>query len=218
MTMRAWSCLAALTAGACAPPDRATPDPFSATGELIALSGGAAGAENACFNCHGLTGEGNGAGAPRLAGLGRGYLVRQLDHYAEGQRRHPRMRYIAQKLGWNERQAVSAYYDRMAADLPAGPPPRAPHRLYHFGDPERGIAACATCHGAEGQGVGYGNPPLAGQPAAYLAQQHFAWVKGERVGGALGVMLHVSQRMTRAEILSVSRYAAALPGVAPRPE
>lgn len=218
MMMRAWPWLAALLAGGCSPPERVGRDPFTATGQLIALSGGAAGAHNACINCHGLNGEGNGAGAPRLAGIGRGYMVRQLELYGEGQRRHGRMHHIAKKLGWTERQAVSAYYDRLSAALPTGPAPLAPSRLYHGGDPARGIPACAGCHGEQGQGVGYGNPPLAGQPAAYLAQQHIAWARGERRGGALGVMLHVSQAMTPAEIVSVSRYAAALPGAGPRPE
>ena len=51
---------------------------LSANGEVIALSGGAGGAANACFTCHGLDGGGDGAAAPRLAGLHLGYLQKQM--------------------------------------------------------------------------------------------------------------------------------------------
>ena len=85
-------------------------DRFAATGELVALSGAAAGAANACFACHGLDGAGDGALAPRLAGIDAGYLERQLIAYADGRRKHAAMGYIAQKLDPRERRAVSAYY------------------------------------------------------------------------------------------------------------
>src|SRR3546814_9980274 len=55
----------ALLAG-CGTADPTSMERFKRTGHLIALSGGDAGAPNACFACHGLEGEGNGAGAPRL--------------------------------------------------------------------------------------------------------------------------------------------------------
>ena len=61
---------------ACSP--SAVADPFDDTGELIALSGGDAGAASACHTCHGLEGEGDGALAPRIAGLDPGYIVRQF--------------------------------------------------------------------------------------------------------------------------------------------
>lgn len=213
--MRASTLFLAIAAGGCSAPDRGH-DPFSASGEVIALSGGDAGPENACFGCHGLNGEGNGAGAPRLAGLGSGYMARQLEYYAEGLRQHPQMHAIAKRLSWDDRQAVSGYYDRMpvsAREMPAQA-----NRLYRLGAPERGIPACAGCHGEAGQGQGYGNPPLAGQPAGYLVEQHFKWRSGERRGDPLGVMTRISQAMTPAEVRAVSAYAAGLPGGAPRPE
>lgn len=213
--MRRYLALTLLLLAACAPSGRSTPSPFTATGEVIALSGGKAGAEWACFRCHGLKGEGNGAGAPRLADLGSGYMTRQLELYEKGLRQHPQMHLIAKKLSWNDRLAVSEYYDRMPAVVHLGRPQNA-FRLYHLGEPARGIQACASCHGAQGQGAGLGNPPLAGQPASYLAAQHFAWRTGKRYGDPLDVMLTISRRMTRAEIMAVSAYAAALPGATAR--
>lgn len=205
-----------LLMAACSPPGRPGPSPFTRTGEVIALSGGRAGAEWACFRCHGLRGEGNGAGAPRLAAIGTGYMTRQLELYAEGPRKHAQMHLIAKSLNSRERLAVSAYYDRMPPPEDRDSPVVA-NALYHTGDPRRGIQACALCHGARGEGAGLGNPPLAGQPAPYLAAQHFAWRDGERYGDPLDIMLTISRRMTVPEIMAVSAYAAALPGATARP-
>lgn len=214
---RARILLSMLAAAACSAPER-PPDPFTASGEIIALGGGGAGAENACLSCHGLKGEGNGAGAPRLAGIGSGYMARQLEYFAEGLRQHPQMHAIAKRLSSDDRLAVSTYYDGLGIAPRATETPIGRNRLYHLGAPERGIPACAGCHGDAGQGAGSGNPPLSGQPAGYLAEQHFKWRRGERRGDPLAVMTRISQAMTPAEIRAVSAYAAGLPGDAPRLE
>src|SRR3546814_4089299 len=100
-------------------------DPFRATGETIAMSGGNGGAAAACFTCHGLEGEGDGEVSPRLAGLDPGYLHRQLDDYANGRREHEAMRTIALRLPEEDRRKVSAFY----ASLPAPAGPEAPPNL-----------------------------------------------------------------------------------------
>lgn len=205
-----------LPLAACAP-ERRPPDPFARTGELLALSGGDAGAENACIGCHGLAGEGNGAGAPRLAGIDRGYLVRQLGFYAEGLRQHAQMHAIAKRLSWDARDRLAAYYAALPPVAAAARPLPVVPALWSRGDPARGIGACASCHGTNGEGGGLGNPALAGQPAGYLAAQHYRWRRGERRGDPLGVMTRISQAMTPAEISAVSDYAAALSAAAPRP-
>ena len=78
------ACLA-LAAVGCAPEPVTTG--FAETGELVALSGGDAGARGACHTCHGLQGEGDGNLTPRIAGLDSGYFARQLIFFADGQRR-----------------------------------------------------------------------------------------------------------------------------------
>lgn len=194
-------------------------DRFEATGELIALSGGDAGAQGACVTCHGLRGEGDGNLVPRLAGLDPGYFARQIEFFARGQRRHPQMSWIAGRMDWPARQRLAAYY----AELPVpaevlGPIEDCPAAiLYLEGDPERGIEPCAACHGAGGEGVGRGNPPLAGQPAPYLAAQLRAWRSGERYGDPLGAMTHVSRLLAEPEVDRLARHSAALPGASANP-
>lgn len=206
----------ALAVSGCAPVDTRSSDRFEQTGELIALSGAGAGASNACFTCHGLRGAGDGAGTPRLASLDIGYLERQLDAFADGRRRHSQMSWIARRLGPTDRRRVAGYYAAMPFSGSPGPP-IPPPRLYAQGDPGRGIAACASCHGAIGQGIGPANPPLAGQPAAYLEAQLEAWRRARRRTDPTGAMLRISQLLTPSESAALAAYAATLPGGPPSP-
>ena len=207
---------ACLLAG-CTDAESTSLDQFADNGRVIAMSGAAAGAKNACFTCHGLDGDGNGAGSPRLAGLDAGYLERQLDAYVDGRRYHAQMRWISERLDADERKAVSYYYSRM--NFRADDVAQAGRlRLYHDGDAGRGIQACAACHGDRGQGLGAANPPLAGQPTAYLADQLDQWSKSRRRNDPGDVMLRISQLLTASERRSLAHYASRLPGGPPNPE
>lgn len=210
---RSWlPILPALALAGCGVAD-AGPGHFTADGEVIAMGGGDGGVAHACFTCHGLDGGGDGALAPRLAGLDPGYLHRQLDDYASGRRAHKAMRTIARRLSPYGRARISTYYAGMAfAPGAARPADGEGALLYDRGDPARGLASCASCHGADGAGVGPGNPPLAGQSAAYVASQLEAWRGGRRHNDAMGEMLAVSRLLTPDEVRAVSRHAASLSG------
>ncbi|PXA95470.1 cytochrome C, partial [Caulobacter sp. D4A] len=121
---------------------------LSLDGRTIAMSGGAGGAAKACFSCHGLDGLGDGVSVPRLAGLDAGYLQKQMEDYASGIRPDKVMGPVAKPLDDRSRRAVAAYY----ASFPVRAAPAsgaAPPRLWTLGDPARGLAPCADCHGAQ---------------------------------------------------------------------
>lgn len=216
-------------AGGCgngpAPPGR-----FESSGELIAVSGGEAGARGACITCHGLEGQGDGALVPRIAGLSSGYILRQLEFYDAGQRRHPQMHWIAGRLDNKARVKVAKYYaalpwppERASGSAEPGAtasPECAPAvaALYHAGDASRGLQACADCHGPAGGGIGAGNPPLAGQSAAYVEAQLRAWRSGERYGDPQGAMASISRRLRESELRPLSDYIGRLTGDPARPE
>lgn len=194
---------------------------FESDGEILALSGGDAGARNACIACHGLSGEGDGGLAPRLAGMERGYFLRQMELFDAGLRRHARMRAIAGATDGPARLKLADYYQRLPAPPTATStacPDPAAAELYHSGDPVRGIASCAACHGHDGRGVGAGNPALIGQPAPYLAEQLRKWRSGERYGDPDGTMTALSRRLGEREIAPLADYIAALPDASDRPE
>lgn len=210
-----FSALLGLALASCSPAP--VDDPFDATGELIALSGGDAGPQAACHTCHGLNGGGDGALVPRIAGMDAGYLVRQLDLYADGQRRHSQMSWLAGRFDSEERLAVSAYYAAMPVPetQAAAIPDRSPQcdfgeapTLYHRGAPDRGLASCASCHGTDGAGMGPGNPSLTGQSAAYIEEQLRRWRKGERYGDPQNIMHDAADALSENEISPLAAYIA----------
>lgn len=195
-----YAALLCLVLAACGGPVAA---PAPASGQLIAYGGGPAGAQDACFTCHGLNGEGDGL-TPRLAGLDAGYIAKQLTDYAHETRPDDVMTPIALRMSDGDRRAVAAYY----ANLPA-PAPRAPANalaLYHNGDRERGIRRCVNCHGAEGAGEGDANPAIAGQPAAYTAEQLRRWKRSVRRNDARDVMGGAVRGMSDEEIEAMAAY------------
>lgn len=186
---------------------------FSASGQVIAMGGGAGGAANACFTCHGLQGQGDGVSTPRLAGLDAGYLQKQMEDYASGLRPDDVMSRIAKDLDADSRRAVSVFY----AGLPpqpstsASPSAASPPQVWRRGDVSRGITACASCHGPNGQGAGEGQPIVAGQPAAYTLEQIDRWKSGKRRNDPRGVMAAAVQRLTDAEARAIAQWLSDQP-------
>lgn len=205
-------CLLALAS--CARQQGGVPNRFGDSGRMIAMSGAEAGASNACFTCHGLDGRGDGAGVPRLAGLDRGYLAHQLEAFADGRRQNASMRWIAGQLTPAERLRVAEYYSTLPAA--SGGTADAPvPAIYASGDPGREIPPCASCHGVDARGIGSGIPPLAGQPAAYIAQQLDDWRRGRRRSDPDGVMLEIARALSLRETAAVAAYVSALPAAHP---
>ena len=90
-------------------------------------------------------------------------------------------------------------------------------RLVSQGAPENGVPACASCHGARGEGMAAGGfPRLAGQSAAYLARQIESFRQDAR---SHPVMSPIAKAMTQAQNQAAAAYyaglAAAPAGVAP---
>ena len=193
----------------------AGPDASPASaGESIAKQG--LGAATACQSCHGARGEGNSAaGFPRLAGLPSKYIRRQLAAFAEDHRRNPVMMPIAKALSESDRAAVGAYYASLrpshlrAASSPNGASSAA--RLASDGRWSEHLPACVQCHAPGARGVGDDFPPLAAQPAAYLANQLRAWKTGTRPPGPMGLMKVIAGKLTDDDIDGLAQYFAALP-------
>lgn len=176
--------------------------PLPASGEAIAVGAGPGGPFDACFTCHGLQGEGAGE-APRLAGLGAGYLAKQLLDYADGRRADETMGPIARRLGDRDKLAIAQYYAELPApDIALAAPPR----LYAHGDRARALEACARCHGESAEGVGSGNPALLGQPSRYTAEQLRRWKHGLRRNDPSNVMAGIARELSEEEIEAISLY------------
>jgi cytochrome c553 len=157
-----------------------------------AMSGDVARGEFVAYNCracHGEKGMSAQVWIPNLAGMDRLFLYKQLADFRSGTRLSGPMSAIAQSLTPQQSADVAAYFASLPG-LPETSGLRAPEsgRSYHTadatkrlifaGDPKRGIAGCATCHGPGGYRLGA--PTLAKQNAAYIEQQLQNFAQGVR--------------------------------------
>ena len=81
------------------------------------------------------------------------------------------------------------------------------------GDPAAGegkVAACAACHGTDGQATAPIYPNLAGQNAEYLVSSLKAYRAGERGGGMSAMMTPQVQALSDEDIADIAAYYASL--------
>lgn len=186
-------------------------------GAQIDLERGRAIAAQVCAACH----QGNGSGAagiaPKLAAQHAEYLYKQLMDYktkpdaAAPERRSPVMAGFAAALSEQDMRNVAAYFAAQPA-LPAFAhrPEAVPlgQRIWRRGIEERGVPACAGCHGPAGAGIPVQYPRLAGQWQEDTIEQLEAFQNGARRNSA--VMQTIAARLLETEIRAVADYIAGL--------
>ena len=132
-------------------------------------------AEKECKGCHGLDGKGTAAGIPNMAGQRGRYIMAALQEYKEGKRVHAALRAIAADLSDDETRGVAAYY----ASLP--PIPAVKGAVFSPYENGKAVAAaCASCHGADGNSKTAGTPNLAGQQPIYFVAATQEYLTGAR--------------------------------------
>jgi cytochrome c553 len=176
-----------------------------------------------CLECHGTTGEGQGFSNgtdgkfAKLGGQYPAYIVKQIQDFRSGKRKHEFMKMMATGISDADLADIAAYF----ATLPAlaGTPRAASaaaqdaahpaaRQLYAQGDPMRKLPACVACHGEGGKGVAGVAPVIGGQGQRYLEQQLQDWRNGSRNNSAGGVMNQLAAPLTDAEIESLARYVS----------
>jgi cytochrome c553 len=181
-----------------------------------------ASAASSCLACHVEEGPPPDPATPKLAGLDRLVLYKQLDDFRSGTRSSDIMAAIAQSMTPQDIADVAAYFSSKPG-LPkdGGRRPLRPNsgfhnsdpiqKLIYAGDPKRGIAACAACHGPGGYLIGA--PSLTNQNALYLEQQLQAFAQGTRANDMNMPMRTVAALLTPAEMKSLAAaYSNGLDG------
>lgn len=170
-----------------------------------------------CSNCHGPTGNSISPAFPNLAAQQEAYLVAQLHEFKGHSRIDPAGSEYMWGLSHNltdkqmqelathfaglklERQRVEGKPDRIAAGKP----------IFTTGLADKGVPACAGCHGPAGLGNAEA-PRIAGQHVDYLARQLKVFQQtDERPQGA--VMKAVAKGLSQQNIENVAAYLQALP-------
>jgi cytochrome c553 len=171
-----------------------------------------------CEDCHGRAAQGFHGyfPIPRLAGQQPEYLKNQLEAFIERRRTNNVMFNVAHSLSPGMIAALAADFRAL------NPPPlgggarhliRTGEKIFQNGVPEANVAACAACHGPEGQGSGE-IPRLAGQLPDYVYNKLINWSK-ERGQNPTepdisAVMSPVAHNLTRPQVEAVAAYLSYL--------
>jgi cytochrome c553 len=176
----------------------------------------------ACASCHGTQGQGTSdVYFPRLAGKPAGYLFHQLVAFRGKRRKYPPMNYLLEFQSNDSLNEMAAYFAAQHPPLPAAAIPVVSKDILERGklltaqgDPQRGIPACARCHGASFTGMDPAIPGLLGLRARYIAAQLGAWRYGTRVAIAPDCMQIVAGHLTELDVEAVAAWLSSLPAPA----
>jgi cytochrome c553 len=167
--------------------------------------------EGKCFICHGADGESSSPIFPRLAGQNAQYVARQLADYASGRRKSPQMQPMVEGLTASDFLALGQFYESRPVFQHAIEDPELAlvgRFIYARGNPYSGVPACASCHGANGQGTAQ-LPRLAGQHTAYTERQLRQFNQRERTNDN-AVMHTIASKLTELETKAVASYLSGL--------
>ena len=160
-----------------------------------------------CFVCHGAEGESSSEVFPRLAGQHWEYIAKQLDNFKSGKRKSTAMADMVAKLTPDEMEAVGKYFEKQKVETEpvkdvdlAG----VGKYIYLHGNKFSGLAACASCHGADAKGTS-SLPRLAGQYANYIETQLKQFHQRERTNDN-AIMHAIVSKMTPLEMAAVAEY------------
>lgn len=194
--------------------------PNAENGKKIFMEG--KGEAQACMACHGENATGSDdMGAPRLANIGYGYVLKQLTNFAADARTPSGlgavMNGFAKALSEQDRRDVAAYVNTLhvtpeLSDLKAlkdgGQQVGQTYQgqiLVLYGVKGK-VSACASCHGYNGTGVDPVYPKIGQQKYVYLVNQLTNWRDGSRANDPLGQMRAVAKNLTDDDIHNVAAY------------
>ena len=182
-----------------------------AKGATLYDAGDAARGLPACVSCHGAAGNSTIATNPKLAGQIENYVYKQLMDFTTVNRQNPIMTPYAKMLTDEDKKNVAAYLSAQVAKQGAAKNKDIVDlgkKIYRGGIAGTGVAACASCHGANGNGIPAQFPRLAGQHQDYTVAQLTAFRTGARKNSIQ--MTTLAKRMSDDDMKAVADYIAGL--------
>ena len=174
--------------------------------------------ETVCVACHGADGNSPLPANPILAGQGAEYLLKQLTEFkaSEGKpaiRNNAVMAGMTSTLSAEDMRALALFFSQQKqkpsiatnAKLVA-----TGQTLWRKGDFERGIPACAGCHGPNGAGIPSQYPRLAGQYAEYTELQLKNFRSEDRSNDPQNMMRAIADKLSDKQIKALADYIAGL--------
>jgi len=166
-----------------------------------------------CGACHGMDGNSLSPEWPSLAGQHAVYIERQLKAFKAGERQNDLMSPMAMILSDEDMADLAAYFASQKLRGGETEPSKLAlgQRVYRAGNVEKGVIACAGCHGPSGHGnplAGYAS--IQGQHATYVAAQLRAYKSGTRATDPNQMMRNVAALLSDEEIDAVASYVQGL--------
>ncbi|MCC7684385.1 cytochrome c [Janthinobacterium sp. FW305-128] len=186
----------------------------AAKGATLYADGDAARGLPACVSCHGAAGNSTITVNPKLAGQHESYIYKQLVDFTTPERNQPVMTTYAKMLSDADKKNIAAY---LGAQL--SKPGAAKNkdtidlgkRIYRGGIASKQVAACASCHGATGNGIPVQYPRIAGQHQDYTVAQLTMFRSTKADARKNSAQMHtIAARMSDDEIAAVADYIAGL--------
>ncbi len=175
-------------------------------------------ATQVCAACHAADGNATAPANPKLASQFADYLHKQLLDFKPQAGKKPAresavMNGMVANLSADDMKGLADYFSgqKLKPDVAKDKElARQGQKLWRGGNAEKGIPACAGCHGPAGAGIPGQFPRLAGQWGQYIATQLKLFRDGARANDPNGVMRGVASKMSESDILAVAEYAAGL--------
>jgi len=171
----------------CPDKDQGTAKPAPEKQAAADVAAGRTFAERECKGCHGLDGKGTAPAIPHLAAQRERYLFAALNAYKEGKRTHAALREIAAQMSEADARNLAAFYASVPPVRAASGPDVALVSPYDHG--KKLAAACAKCHGEDGNSKTPGTPSLAGQQPHYLVVAIQEYLNKERKAAPMHALL-----------------------------
>ena len=166
-----------------------------------------------CGACHGMDGNSLNPEWPNLAGQHAGYIEHQLRAFKSGERMNDLMSPMAMILSDEDMADLAAFFASQKVRGGETEPSKLAlgERVYRAGNVQKGVIACAGCHGPNGRGnplAGYAS--IQGQHAVYVANQLRAYRSGARATDPNQMMRNVAALLSDEEIDAVASYVQGL--------
>ncbi|WP_105188560.1 c-type cytochrome [Pseudoalteromonas sp. T1lg48] len=173
-----------------------------------------------CAACHGADGNAPVNMYPKIAGQHAEYIYKQLKEFKLGMtsggkegRMDPVMSGMAMPLSDQDMKDLAAYFSSLHMSEGSTPEDvvEVGQKLYKAGDAERGIPACAACHGPRGNGTSLaGFPKVSFQHPEYIKSQLEKFRSGVRGNDHNGMMRDIAMKLTDKDIEVLSKYLGGL--------
>ncbi|MDT8404819.1 c-type cytochrome [Sulfuriflexus sp.] len=166
-----------------------------------------------CIGCHGVDGNSNNPDWPSLAGQHAEYLTKQISDFKSQARKDPTMNAMVASLSGTDIANIAAFFASNKAKVTGAQKESIElgRDIYRGGIAERGVAACASCHGPSGAGNPAASfPAVSGQHAKYTAKALNDFASGARSNDPQSMMRDVAGKLKAKEIQAVAEYIAGL--------